>query len=73
MGEVIQVDSRCFSEVLRSAVNGDPVAVEAILLKYMPLFNNRSVVGGEFSEDLRQYIMMRVIMELPKFDPNSVM
>jgi len=63
------VESRAFSVVLRAAVNGDPNAIEALLRRYMPLFNNRSIVHGKFDEDLRQYIMMRVAMELPKFDP----
>jgi hypothetical protein len=65
------VESRLFSETLRDAVAGDPSAVETILLKYMPLFNKSSVIGDVFSEDMRQYIMMRVIMEISKFDPYS--
>jgi hypothetical protein len=56
--------------VLRAAVAGEPYAVEAILLRFMPLINSKSVVGKELDEDMRQYIMMRVIMLLPKFDPN---
>lgn len=64
------MENRLFSELLRSAVAGEPYAVEAILLRFMPLINNKSIVGNEFDEDMKQYIMMRVIMLLPKFDPN---
>lgn len=64
------MESRYFSEVLRCAVNGSPDAVEAILSRYMPLISKHSVVGGKFNEDLQQYIIMRVIMRLSKFDPD---
>jgi hypothetical protein len=64
------VESRKFSDVLRAAIAGDADAVEAILSRYIPLINNRSRLGGVFDEDLRQYILMRVIMQIPKFNPN---
>jgi len=65
------MERRKFSEVLRAAVAGEPLAVEAILAKYMPLFNSRSKIDDRLDEDLRQYIIMRVIMEIPKFDPDT--
>jgi hypothetical protein len=37
----------------------------------MPLFNKQSFVGGKFDEDLQQYIIMRVIMQIPEFDPDK--
>ena len=64
------MESRRFSDVLRAAVAGDPYAVEAILSRFMPLINSRSVMSDAFDEDLRQYILMRIIMLLPKFDPD---
>ena len=66
------MESRPFSKVLRDAVSGDPDSVEAILSRYMPLFNKQSMDGGGIDEDLRQYIIMRVIMQIPKFDPDAV-
>ena len=63
------MESRKFSKVLRDASIGDPDSVEAVLSRYMPLFTKQSIVDGALDEDLRQYIMMRVIMQIPKFDP----
>ena len=59
--------SRNFSEVLKAAVNGDPDAVEAIIQRYLPLIESRSRINGELDEDLRQYIMMRIIIQIPRF------
>jgi hypothetical protein len=66
------MESRYFSEVLRAAVAGDPDAVEAILSRYTPLINRQSVVAGKYDEDLAQYIAMRVVEQLPNFDPNKL-
>jgi DNA-directed RNA polymerase specialized sigma subunit len=65
------VESRKFSDVLRAAVAGDPDAVEAILTKYMPLIRKQSVINGKPDEDLRQYILMRIVMLIPRFDPDK--
>jgi DNA-directed RNA polymerase specialized sigma subunit len=65
------VTSRPFSETLRDARAGDPDAVEAILARYLPLINKYSIADGRLDEDMRQYIMMRVIMQIPKFDPSK--
>ena len=65
------MESKRFSEVLRDARVGDPDAVEAILARYMPLINHMSVIDGILDEDMRQYIIMRVIMQIPRFDPNK--
>jgi DNA-directed RNA polymerase specialized sigma subunit len=67
----MSMEIRHFSEVLRAAVAGDSVATEAILARYMPLINNRSIAVGKYDEDLRQYIIMRVIEQIPKFDPDK--
>lgn len=64
------MESRRFSELLREAVAGEPDAVETILHRYMPMINSRSKFGGKFDEDLRQYMLMRIIMLIPKFDPD---
>jgi hypothetical protein len=66
---VAAVESRPLTEVLRAAAAGDPDSVEAILARYMPLLDKLSAAGGALDEDMRQYIIMRVIMEMPKFRP----
>ena len=63
--------SKPFSEVLRSAIAGEHDAVEAVLSRYMPLISRQSVLDGAIDEDLRQYILMRVIQQLPGFDPGN--
>ena len=65
------MDSKPFSEVLRSAIAGEHDAVEAILSRYMPLISKHSVLDGVIDEDLRQYILMRIIQQLPNFDPDN--
>ena len=65
------MESRRFSEVVRDARAGTPDAVEAVLARYMPLINSQSVIDDKFDEDMRQYIIMRVITQLPKFDPDK--
>jgi len=65
------LESRRFSEVLRDARAGDTDAVETILARYMPLINKHSTIAGTLDEDMRQYIIMRVIMQIPKFDPDK--
>ena len=64
------MESRKLSEVLRAAVAEEPDAMEAIIAKYMPLVNRHSTIGGKLDEDMRQYILMRVVMQIPRFDPD---
>ena len=66
------MDSRKFSEVLLAAMTGEHDAVEAILSRYMPLISKESVLGGGVDEDLRQYILMRIVMQLPNFNYDNV-
>lgn len=66
------MESRKFSDVLREAIAGDHDSVEAILSRYMPLFTKYSVTAGTLDEDLRQYILIRVVAQLPKFNPDPV-
>ena len=62
------MESRHFSEVLREAIAGIPDAVEAILSRFMPLIRKHSKMNGKFDEDMRQYIIMRIIIQIPRFD-----
>lgn len=64
------MESKRFTEILRSAIAGEPDALETILWRLLPTINARSKRHGRFDEDLRQYIIMRIIMEIPKFDPD---
>jgi DNA-directed RNA polymerase specialized sigma subunit len=64
------METRKLSKVVRSAIAGDEASTEAVIARYMPLFNNSSKINGKYDEDLRQYILMRVIQTLPKFNPD---
>jgi hypothetical protein len=64
------MEIRKLSEVVRAAIAGDVESVEAIIARYMPLFNKLSVVNGKLDEDLRQYILMRAMMKLQTFEIN---
>ena len=63
------MESKQFSEALSEAINGEHDAMEAILSRYMPLISRQSVINGALDEDLRQYILLRVVAQIPKFDP----
>jgi len=65
------VESKRFSDILRGAVAGKQDDVIAIIARYLPLINRHSMVDGALDEDLRQYIIMRIIQKLRKFDPDK--
>jgi hypothetical protein len=64
---VVKNVSKAFSEILRRAVDGERDAINEILLLYAPLIDRNSFVDGTFDEDCRQYIMLRIVKQLPKF------
>ena len=56
-----------FSDILRSAVNGESGAVNTILEQYMPLVNSKCFVDGKFDEDCRQHILLHIAKNISKF------
>jgi hypothetical protein len=58
---------KAFSEILHKAALGDRNAINEILLMYAPLIDRNSFVDGVFDEECRQYIMLRIVKQLPKF------
>ena len=56
-----------FRDLLVKAISGDHDSVEAILEMYMPVINKNSRIGGQLDEDCRQYIMMRIAINISKF------
>lgn len=58
---------RSFSDLLARAIAGDHDAVEDILDMYAPLINHHSRIYGYIDEDCRQYIMMRIAINISKF------
>jgi len=56
-----------FKDILRNAVAGNNDDIEKLLQMYAPLINSSSFIRGKFDEDLRQYILMRIIKNISKF------
>lgn len=56
-----------FRDTSERALSGDRTALEAILLLYMSLINRYGRIDGEPDEDLRQYILLHIIMKIGEF------
>ena len=61
------MNSHEFRDTLERALSGDRTALETILLLYMPLINRYSRIDNERDEDLRQYILLHIIMKIGEF------
>lgn len=57
-----------FRKDLEQAVNGNMCGLEAVLRLYMPMIDRYSRVNGVLDEDLRQYIMLKIVMTISKFE-----
>lgn len=56
-----------FQITLLEAIAGSHNAVEKILDMYMPLIDKYSVIEGAFDEDCKQYIVIRIALQISKF------
>lgn len=61
------MSEREFREVLKGAVAGIHEDLEEVMRLYMPMINKYSVLNGQLDEDLRQYIMIHVALNISKF------
>ena len=59
--------SKEFELSLQQAIDGDNDAIMRIIELYEPLINNNSIIDGKFDEDLKQYILLRLIRKISKF------
>lgn len=53
-----------FRRILQAATLGSHEALEKILELYDPLINKYSWVDGKFDEDLRQYILIHIALNI---------
>ncbi|MBD5092873.1 MAG: helix-turn-helix domain-containing protein [Subdoligranulum sp.] len=53
--------------ILQGAVAGRHEDLEKIFDLYMPLINKHSIWNGQLDEDLRQYIMIHIALNISKF------
>lgn len=58
-----------FRMVLYDAIGGSHEALEQLLAQYEPLINKHSMVNGALDEDLRQYILIHIALNISKFEP----
>lgn len=56
-----------FHNVLTGAVAGSHEDVAQILELYMPLIDKHSYVNGRLDEDLKQYLMIHIALQIGKF------
>lgn len=56
-----------FCSVLSGAVAGRQEDLEQILELYMPLIDKNSYVNGRLDEDLKQYLMIHIALQIGKF------
>lgn len=56
-----------FRDLLLGAVAGNHSDLEGIMELYEPLINKYSQIDGMYDEDLHQYIMIRIALNISKF------
>lgn len=56
-----------FHRILQGAVAGSHENLEELLQLYMPMINKYSYLDNQLDEDLRQYIMIHIALNISKF------
>ncbi len=56
-----------FRLTLMEAISGSHEALEKLLELYAPLIDRHSRVNGQIDEDLRQYILIHIALNISKF------
>ncbi len=56
-----------FRVILKAAIAGDHEALEAILIQYEPLIRKYSYIDGRYDEDLHQYLLIHIALNINKF------
>lgn len=56
-----------FRLLLQAAVSGNHEALENLFLLYTPLINKYSSIDGYLDEDLKQYLLIHIALNISKF------
>ena len=56
-----------FRKILQEAIEGSHESLEKLLKLYDPLISKYSWVNGKFDEDLKQYILIHIALNISKF------
>ena len=59
--------NKSFTEIIHLAQNGNCDAQDELLRQFEGLIDRNCFVDGVFDYDCRQYIMQKIIRQLPKF------
>lgn len=57
-----------FRIILTGAISGNHLNFESLIKLYMPLIDHNSYLYGQLDEDLKQYILMHIALNLSKFN-----
>lgn len=57
-----------FRKTLAGAISGNHWDFESLIKLYMPLIDHNSYLYGQLDEDLKQYILMHIALNLSKFN-----
>lgn len=60
-----------FEQLFERAMSNDRQALEDMLLLVEPIINRNSVIKGRIDEDLRQQIILRILVEQKKWKGGS--
>ena len=63
----MKLSNKEFRDVLAGAVVGRQKDLETLLELYMPMINHYSMLNGKLDEDLRQYLMIHIALNISKF------
>lgn len=61
------MNKEAFRSILTGAVSGNNEDLEKILQLYMPLIEKNSYLNGNLDEDLKQYLMIHIALQIRKF------
>lgn len=61
------LDKQEFSQVLQRAVAGSHPDLERVLQLYDPLIRKYSHIDDSFNEDLHQYLLIHIALNIHKF------
>lgn len=56
-----------FYSTLQGAIAGNHKDLETLLVLYEPLINKYSYIDDRYDEDLHQYILIRIALNISKF------
>lgn len=63
----MSMNTKNFETTIKRAIQGEETAIVEIMALYEPLINKYSRWSGKIDEDLKQYIILRILKSLKNF------